>query len=121
TAAACASSLNHHLRVERYVRPVRRRVSRKRWKICSRPSYTFATGTVPFTIQTACSAIHSHSARGSPPRNASKTRRIPSSAFKRCEREAVALELRVVELGELSVAGPDDRLAGRVDLVGERH
>src|SRR5690348_9526239 len=81
----------------------------------------FATGTVPFTTQTASSAITSKSARGSPPRNASKTRRIPSSAFKRCEREAVAFELRVIELGELPVTGPDDCLARVVDRVREGH
>src|SRR6185503_3792952 len=63
----------------------------------------------------------SNSARGSPPRKASKTRLIPSSAFKRREREAVALELRVVELGELAMARPNDCLTGGVDLVRDRH
>src|SRR4051794_13960738 len=37
------------------------------------------------------------------------------------QRQTVRIELRVVELGELAVAGPDERLPGRVDLVRERH
>src|SRR5581483_6869341 len=87
----------------------------------SRPAYSCATGTVPFTSHTAPGAITSKSARGSPPRNASKTRRMPSSAFKRCERKPEALELRVIEIGRLAMTRPDDRLAGRVDAVRERH
>src|SRR3954447_873655 len=89
----------------------------------SRPSYSCATGTVPFTIHTASGAISSNSARASPPPNASNTRRTPSSAsaFKRSHRQPVSLELRVVQLGELAMAGPHERLPARVDLVRERH
>src|SRR5437763_8280711 len=89
----------------------------------SRPRYSCATGTVPLTIQTASSAITSNNARASPPRKASNTRRIPASAsaFKGRHRQPVSLELRVVELGELAMAGPDEGLTARVDPVRERH
>src|SRR5262249_46006090 len=156
-----------------------RRVSRKRPKISSRPRYSRATRTVPGTRQTASSAITSKSTRGSPPRKASKTRRMSSSAVsaglrsRRLPRrrrlcrwlrsggrgrrwrtrthstaaapggrgrgpggktrfpprlalegshgEPVALELGVVQLGHLALAGPDDRLAGVVDPVRHLH
>src|SRR2546429_387982 len=89
----------------------------------ARPSYRCATGTVPLTTQTASSAITSNSARGSPPRKASKTRRMLSSAsaFKGSHRQAVPLELPVVELGELAVPRPHHCLTGGVNLVRERH
>ena len=65
----------------RYVPSVSRRVSRKSSKMRVAARRTPARpGTVPLTIQTASSAITSKSARGSPPRNASKTRWIPASA-----------------------------------------
>src|SRR3954470_3675809 len=89
----------------------------------ARPRYSCATGTVPLTTHTASSAITSNSARASPPRNAANTRSMlwSPSAFKRRERQSVAGELRVVELRELAMPRPDDRLAARVDLVRERH
>src|SRR5579862_7595732 len=88
-----------------------------------RPRYSRATGTVPFTIHTASSAITSKSARASPPPKAAKTRSTPStaSAFKRRHGQAVPGELGVVELGGLAMTGPDDRPAGVVDAVRERH
>src|SRR5581483_9101535 len=47
--------------------------------------------------------------------------RSSSSAFEWRKRETVRAELRVVELGELAMPRPDERLAGVVDLVRERH
>src|SRR5689334_24622477 len=44
-----------------------------------------------------------------------------ASAFKGRHGQAVPLELGVVELGELPVAGPDDGLARVVDAVREGH
>src|SRR5262249_28557836 len=41
--------------------------------------------------------------------------------LERSHRQPVAHELRVVELGELAVARPDDRLPGVVDRVREPH
>ena len=43
-----------------------------------------------------------------------------SVALERRHRQPGVLELLPVELGGLPLAGPDDRLAGGVDLVGER-
>src|SRR5205085_4032256 len=94
----------------------------------SRPRYTRATDTEPGTSQTASSAITSTSARASPPRNASKTRRMSAGAsisyrlaLERSHRQAVALELRVVELRQLAMPRPDDRLPRVVDRGREAH
>src|SRR5262249_48302431 len=123
TATACSSSASAQRSPLRYVPAVSRRVSRNRSKMRVRPSYRWATGTVPLTSHTASPAITSNRARGSPPWKAAKTRSMPASAsaLKGRHRQAVPLELRVVELGGLALPRPDDCLPSRGDAVRERH
>ena len=111
-----------HLSVERYVPPVRRRVSRKSSKI--RVAAVVHLRDRHGAVDRPDRVLGDHleeRARVAAAERVEDAADPPASAFKRRERQAVALELRVVELGELAMARPDDRLAGRVDLVRERH